>query len=348
MNTIEAKTAELNNARRRELAITPDKRADFIKFLQSAKGNRLDLIRESLGKDDFDSLLTNAMNKVLIDSYSGVDTSDITGKLVSVMPSSTFLDITAIRMGRLQEIEDLADTGGIFHEIDMPKQDKITFSVAGKGNIFSVDFKTLTSDQLDYFGGISTEMGKATGWKFVRDFFVKKISDNPLTFDGNALFDNTIHFNDLSAGTTQTLTYASIFAGIEAFDKILDSNSLPVFMGDQSLWLVVGRTNRQKALKYVKSPGNPDTANVNDPNMLVDSIKGVIYCPLWTTQVALAIDKGAFKGHAMAFLDGYTKPVIIQEPESSHKFETNDTRWRIEWYYGSETLDPSFIIRLSQ
>lgn len=324
----------------------PVRAAQIINFMESTNASmRLDKFRESIGPDDFDALLTDKMNARLAQGWGRWDIS--WENLVTVAEQPDMLDNYVYRVGAFNKIDKLEDTGGTFQEFDSPQDAEISYSVDGFGNLLVAEFKSMKSDRLNWFGRVSEKAGKAASKRFYHFLFVNKLQDNPTVDDGNALFDETNHGNDLDgAGDGVDLTYSNLESAWEKMSGQTDDRGDPIFV--RGAYLVVGEKNEFAARSLINSEKNPDSNN-NENNFFFNKLE-VVVVPWLENDWYLWADNSTVETIEIGFLDGNTEPnLYMLNPEVSDTyFKTKKNMWRVEHYYGGEWIDWRGVVRGSQ
>lgn len=304
---------------------------------------RLDRLRESIGPDIFDALISTYINRRLTTGYEIWDTN--WQNLVTIKSDANMLDQHIVRMDELSNIDDLSKTGGQFIEITPPDDTDISYSVGGYGNLISVDFKTKNSDELGYFDKMGFNTGKAATRTFHKWLFVTNLQDNPTVDDSNSLFDDTNHSNDCDASSVgKNLNYANLASAYEKLRGQTDNNSEPIFIN--GAWIVCGTTNEINANTLINNDFNPDVAN-DERNFFKSVLKGYVISPYLGNDWYLFADADEFETFEVAFLDGQTEPeLFMMDPAVSDRyFETKQTVWRIEWYFGGTWANWRGVVR---
>lgn len=321
--------------------------AQITRLLQATGATmRMDRFRESIGPDHFDYLLTEYMNARLAKGYQIWD--DTWKQLVTIGRPSDMLNVYIERVGAFANLDQLAKTGGVFQEIDTPSDAEISYSCSGWGNLIVADFKTIRTDRLGWFKKVSEEAGKAAVRTFHAWLFGTMLQANPTVDDGNSLFDDTNHKNDLdSAGAGLDLNYTNLASAWEKMRAQTDDNGEPIFV--RPAWIVCGEEKEINAETLLESEFNPDSAN-RERNFFRGKLKGAVVSPYLGTDWYLWADPATIETFEVGFLDGNIDPgIFMLNPDISDTyFKTKKTMWRIEHYYGGNWIDWRGVVRGSQ
>ena len=233
-----------------------------------------------------------------------------------------------------------------YQEISPPSDNKVTYSVALRGNRLVVDFKTLKNDSLGYFNNVAQELGKAMSRR-LNDFVLgENLEDNPTIDDGNALFDNTNHVNDPNTGSTVALNYANLETAWKALRGQVDRDSKPVsWPNGAGFYILTGTDNELQAEILAEADHNPDTAN-EQPNVLRKRIHGVITYDNFDNSSAwyLVASPMDLEGYRLGYLNGMRTPVF-EDLGDDPTGETDNHIWRIKQGFGGEWVNWQAIVR---
>lgn len=324
----------------------PVKAAQVINFMESTNASmRVDTFREAIGPDDFDHLITNKMSARLAKGWGRWEVP--WQQLVTIEEEPDMLENYVHRVGALSKIDKLESTGGTFQEFDAPDDAEISYDVDGFGNILVAEFKTIETDRLGWFGKVSEEAGKAANKRFYHWLFKDKLQGNPTVDDGNALFDDTNHNNDMDGGGSgNELNYENLKTAWDKMSGQTDNEGDPIFV--QGGYLVVGEENEIEANTLVNSEQNPDT-NTSEKNFFYDKLN-IIVVPWLGSDWYLWADNSTVETMEIGFLDGKVKPALymLNPKVSDTYFKTKKQMWRVEHYYGGEWIDWRGVVRGSQ
>lgn len=317
--------------------------AQVVRLLESTGASmRLARLRESIGPDYFDFVLTEKMHARLARAYR--IWPDTWKDLVTIDKPDTMLDAYISKVAPFANLDRLADTGGVFQEVDTPPQVQVSYACSGWGNLIVADFETLRSDSLGWFKRISDEAGKAAARTFHKWLFVTMLKANPTIHDGNSLFDNTKHANDPFAATLKALTYDNLVTAWEKMRDQKDPNGEPILVSPA--YVVCGEANEIHAMTILESEMNPDSAN-NERNYFRGKIRGVVVSPYLDTAWYLWASPDELEGLVVGFLDGNVDPAIymLNPDVSDTYFRTKRTMWRVEHYFGGAWTDWRGVVR---
>lgn len=324
----------------------PQRGAQVVSFMEATNASmRMDRFRESVGPDDFDVMLTDRMNARLAKGWQAWDIP--WEGLVNVAGPTDMLNNYVYRVGALQKIDKLTNTGGVFQEFDTPPDAEISYSCDGFGNLLVADFKTIRTDRLGWFGKVSEEAGKAAMKRFFYWLFITQLQSNPTVDDGNSLIDSSNHSNDLdNGGVGYDMNYTNLKDAWELMTGQTDNNGDPIFV--TAAYLIVGENLEIDATSLVESEKNPDTAN-NEKNFFYNKLQ-VITVPWLGNDWYLWADTNSIETFEVGFLDGNRDPALYMlNPDISDTyFKTKKQMWRIEHYYGGDWVDWRGVVRGSQ
>lgn len=331
-------------------SMTPRDVQRLLRFLRVSKaGMRLDTLAKlaaSVAPDMVENMLTNNITATLLEAFYAWPDS---WKLWTQQGSSEYLDTQTIEVvAQLGMIDKLRDTGGEYNLKHIPDATPITYNIYGYGSLASADLRTLRSDRLDYFDDMGDRFGRAAVSRLHESIYIDNLQSNPTVYDGNSLFDQTNHANDMdNAGDGVDLSYDNLVTGLRRIDAMVDSASEP--LSAEKVFLIVGAHWRETADQLITNPNKPGTGD-NDVNTIKGRIKGVVYSRKQGYDWYLAVDPKEIPGLMIDFFEGKQAPELeAEKSDSSFQFtHPGQQRWRIGHYYGFVWKYWQSIVRGSQ
>ncbi len=257
-----------------------------------------------------------------------------TWKQWTTQGKSDWLDEQVIELvTQIGMIDELKESGGEFQVKQIPDAIPIRYGINGYGNIVVADLRTLRTDRLGYFSDLGDRLGRATASRLHETIYVKFLRNNPTVRDGNSLFDETNHGNDLDpTAVGNDLSYDNLVTAFRKLDDITDQSGEP--LSAESAYLIVGRYWREVAEQLMENPKKPGT--YSDINTIRKRVKGVIYSRKLTNDWYLIVDPKELPGLHIDFFEGKQAPGVDPEKnDSSFQFvHPGRQRWRIFHYYG--------------
>jgi hypothetical protein len=294
---------------------------------------RMDDLRELVGSiapDMVDELLSQQMTAtMLLETMKWPETwhSWVTREQTHFL-TTQYIE----RVDQLGMLGSLEESGDRYAELGAPSAKELSYTLGGFGNILGVDLRTIRSDRLKYFDKLGEAMGRSAMSRLHYWLYITMLQANPtLTEDSNALFDNTNHVNDCdTSGVGKPPTYPNMRAAFRKLDAAVDGASEP--LTNEGFVIVGGAYWRSELEELAENPERNDTGN-HARNMLKPRIKGVdISRKLGYDWYVVAKD---LAGLLINFLDGKEKPEFKAESDdSSYKFETDKSRFRIGYWFG--------------
>ena len=316
--------------------------AQVIRLLEATKASiRLDQLRESIGPDFFDHLLTEYMSARLAKSYKLWP--DQWKDLVVIRDAPDMLRTYVEKVAPLANLDRVEDSGGEFQKLPTPLDIEISYSCAGWGNLLVADFETLRSDRLGWFKRVADEAGKAAARTFNRWLFQTMLQANPIyAGDGHRLFDHEHHGNDPHEGSVTELTFDALKTAWNTMRSQRDDNGEPLVVTPG--FLVVGPPNEVAAYKLIESEYVPGEENAS--NFFRGRFR-IIVTPYLGVDWYLWAKPEEIEGLEVGFLDGKVAPSIymLNPDVSDTYFRTKKTMWRVEHYYGGAWIDYRGIVR---
>lgn len=133
---------------------------------------------------DFPLLVSNAMGKVALDSYRAAESPLKTLCRQRTLPN--FKESTAIRLGEMGRLEEIAENGEITHTSRAENGETMRLKTFARG--VTVSRNLLIDDDLGMLGDTTAALGEAAA-QTEADILVDLIVGNPNLSDGTAVFD---------------------------------------------------------------------------------------------------------------------------------------------------------------
>lgn len=133
---------------------------------------------------DFPLLVSNAMGKVALDSYRAAESPLKTLCRQRTLPN--FKESTAIRLGEMGRLEEIAENGEITHTSRAENGETMRLKTFARG--VTVSRNLLIDDDLGMLGDTTAALGEAAA-QTEADILVDLIVSNPNLSDGTPVFD---------------------------------------------------------------------------------------------------------------------------------------------------------------
>lgn len=150
---------------------------------------------------DFALTVSNAMNKVALDTYRAAESPLKTLCRQRTLPN--FKDATSIRLGEMGRLEELAESGEITHTSRAESGETMRLKTFGRG--VTVSRKLMIDDDLGLLGDMTAALGEAAA-QTEADILVSLLTGNPNLSDGNPVF----HASRGNIGTSDGPSVASL------------------------------------------------------------------------------------------------------------------------------------------
>jgi hypothetical protein len=316
--------------------LTPQEARATIKALRRGRAtiglDRLDQLAASISPSMVTNALTNNITAKLEEAFY---TWPDTWKLWTRQGKSERLDRQVIEViGQLGMIDKLQETGGEYNIKRIPDAQEVGYNIYGYGNIAVVDFRTLTNDRLGYFAKLGERLGRAAVSRLHQSIYIDNLQANPTFYDGNALFDETNHGNDMDdAKEGVTPTYDQVVTAFGMLDSIVDSASEPLDV--DGAYIITGSHWREVFDQIVENSMKPDTEK-HHTNTIRKRVKGVVYSRKLGYDWYVIADPKELPGLNIDFYKGQQIPQVVSErKDSSFQFtHPGRQRWRIGHEYG--------------
>lgn len=156
---------------------------------------------------DFPLVVSNAMNKVALETYRAAESPLKTLCRQRTLPN--FKPSTAIRLGELGRLEELAENGEITHTSRAENGETLRLKTFARG--VTVSRNLMIDDDLGLLGDMTAALGEAAA-QTEADILVDLITGNPNLSDGTAVF----HASRGNVGSAAAPSVASLTAAREA------------------------------------------------------------------------------------------------------------------------------------
>ena len=150
---------------------------------------------------DFALTVSNAMNKVALDTYRAAESPLKT--LCRQRTLSNFKDSTSIGLGEMGRLEELAESGEITHTSRAESGETMRLKTFARG--VTVSRKLMIDDDLGLLGDMTAALGEAAA-QTEADILVALLTGNPNLSDGNPVF----HASRGNIGTADGPSVASL------------------------------------------------------------------------------------------------------------------------------------------
>ena len=150
---------------------------------------------------DFALTVSNAMNKVALDTYRAAESPLKTLCRQRTLPN--FKDATSIRLGEMGRLEELAESGEITHTSRAESGETMRLKTFARG--VTVSRKLMIDDDLGLLGDMTAALGEAAA-QTEADILVALLTGKPNLSDGNPVF----HASRGNIGTADGPSMASL------------------------------------------------------------------------------------------------------------------------------------------
>ncbi len=246
----------------------------------------------ALTTSDFANALGNAANRRVRRAF---DAAPQTFRpFVSTDSLPDFRPAAIIGMGDAPALLLVKENGEIKHGALTDTGD--TYKLATYARIIPISRQAIVNDDKGLFGRIPTQFANKAA-DLESDLVYSQLTGNPTVYDGNPLFDTTIHKNLAATGTPITVT--SVGAGRTAMSqqKTAEGGNMTI----RPQFLIVGPLQETAAEQFLTAVTAQQTGNVNPfPGKLTLVIDARITDYSWY----LAADPNAYDTIVLAHLEG--------------------------------------------
>jgi hypothetical protein len=286
-------------------------------------GQALGMRGGALTTSDFANALGNAANRRVRRAFEAAPQTFRPFVSTDALPD--FRPAAIIGMGDAPALLLVKENGEIKHGALTDTGD--TYKLATYARIIPISRQAIVNDDKGLFGRIPTQFANKAA-DLESDLVYSQLTGNPTVYDGNPLFDTTIHKNLAASGTA--ITIAAVGAGRTAMSqqKSAEGGNLTV----RPAFLIVGPLQETAAEQFLTAVTAQQTANVNPfPGKLQLIIDARITDYSWY----LAADPNAFDTIVLAHLEGQEE--LFTDTHLS--FEVDGIKFKARLDVTSKVLD---------
>jgi hypothetical protein len=298
--------------------------------IRTAGMNPMQIAGEALGMrggalttSDFANALGNAANRRVRRAFEAAPQTF--RPFVSTDSLPDFRPAAIIGMGDAPALLLVKENGEIKHGALTDTGD--TYKLATYARIIPISRQAIINDDKGLFGRIPTQFANKAA-DLESDLVYSQLTGNPTVYDGNALFDTTIHKNLAAAGGAISVT--TVGAGRTAMlsQKSAEGGNLSI----RPTFLIVGPLQETAAEQFLTAVTASQTSNVNPfPGKLTLVVDARITDLSWY----LAADPNAFDTIVLAHLEGQEE--LFTDTHLS--FEVDGIKFKARLDVTSKVLD---------
>lgn len=288
-------------------------------------------VSEALGSDTLGDVLGDGIRRRMIADYRSADVLDGWRQIVTVGNPNDFRNQERTRWGGYGDLP-VVDESDPYVALDTPGDEEAKYKVVKRGGLETVTLETIKNDDVGAVRSIPTKLArsaKRTVSKFVFSF----IRDNPVIYDGKALF-HVDHGNLLTVALTQDGYAAARLAMVkQPMPGVAEDDY--IYVGPKYL-LVPGDLERTAADLFRRST-NLDATFVQSLHPTIIPVPSFIDPDDW----AVVSDPQDIPTIEIGFLDGQEEPemFIQDQPNSGSMFFNDVITYKIRHIYGGCVLD---------
>lgn len=282
---------------------------------------------------DFPILLTDAIHRVLLASYS---LQALTWQRFCMRGQvSDFREHKRFRVGSLGNLQPKNELGE-YKNVHIPDGEKSSISAATKGYIINLSREMIINDDLGAFTGQAAAMGRSAARTVEADVYALLRENGglgPTMADGKPL----LHADHGNVAATAAAPSSDAFSDL----RVLMSQHKDVSGNDYldlrpAVWLgPVGLEAQAKLINQAQYEPNPGK-NALTPNISLGMFRDIVGSPrLDGTRYYAFADVNEAAALEVAFLDGVDTPFIEQEDA----FDTDGARFKVRLDYGVAAHD---------
>lgn len=277
---------------------------------------------------DFTVLLENTMGKILKAAYA--TTPDTWSRICGISTATDFRPSPRYRKGTFGSLDTLTE-GGEFKNKAVPDGAKEVLQLGTKGNIINLSRQAIVNDDMDVFGGIAVDLGRAAKLTIELDFYAL-LAANPTMQDGVAFF-HASHSN-IATGAAPSVVAFDAMRVLIASQKDVSGNEVLDYAPGVGLFpMSLGGTARV----INGSEYDPDTANkLQRRNMVFGLLRDIVDTARMTgTAYYMFVDPAILPAFEVLFLDGVQDPFLDQQDG----WRVDGAEWKVRLDYTVGAVD---------
>lgn len=305
--------------------------------------------RKESTTSDFAVALGDSMNKRLIREYNFMREREIWTKLVTEEDVQNLNTQKPFRIGGFHDLDTVAENGA-FTETNTPSETDPTYTLAKKGNKFTITEEMLINDDLRAIRAFPSGMARA-GVRTLSKFVFNLItgadgSDNvniQTIYDSKALYHND-HGGNI---TPNALATATLDVGVAAMMNQLQDTGSEDSIGIRARYLLVPPTLRRTAWDVAVNPLIQANANGGS---IQNALKEYGIEPLVVPEGYLAFKQRCWyligdpmdcEGIRIGYLAGKRTPEILiqDQPTVAGVFTNDQITYRVKFRFGGAVMD---------
>jgi len=288
-------------------------------------------LRESLGPDDFDVALGDAVHRRLLADYNNRTAVDVWRDMANVVNATDFKNMEVVRWGGYGDLPTV-DPGYPYTELPSPAEDDpATYRVRKRGGTERITLELIKNDQSGLVQQVPIKLARAAKRTLSRAV-LGLLPANPVIGDGKTW----IHADHGNLGTV-ALGEPSLAARRLAMKRQRESGSNePIGILPRFLW--VPDTLEEVALDLFRRADNLDPTFVQSLKLDVRPV----WCWEDDKDWAITCDPSDCPVIEVAFLDGREEPeLFVQDsPSSGSLFSHDAVTYKIRHIWGVVPVDP--------
>jgi hypothetical protein len=293
------------------------------------------LVSEAVATTDFPNILLNSFTKKLVQDYAEFAIIDQLDMIYTKADLADYKSQDRVRMGYMSDLSTVAESGG-YTEGSKPTDEKISYTIAKRGNLFTISEETIRNDDLGkvkQYPARAARAARHTLATFISNFFISPPNYDP---DGIAWF-HASHSNLGAVG----LSSAELDARRIILGKQTEKDSgnrlglnlwglmIPLDLVPTALLLNNNMNGSNNYYQYFgDNPANPQRIIVNP--LMTDVNDWIGFC-----------DPSQAPFLEIGFLEGYDKPQIFlaNEPTQGTQFSNDQVQYKVKHVYGGKPVD---------
>ncbi len=298
----------------------------------------IEYLREEFGSDYFANITLDAQHNRLTRAYNEVDVN--WRAMSNVVPVNDFKLQHAVAASGFNDLDTVLENGTYqVHRIE--DEDRGTYSLVKRGNIFGLTLEAQANDTLNAFGRKMQAEGQAAARTLDKFCITTNLSSNPTIYDSVSLID-AAHNNVVGA-----LSEANLKAAIQLMKTQTGIKS------DEQIelkphTLIVNPADEFEARSLLESKLMIGDGNIPDKNTLMGMIPNLIVTVRMAVNFSVLLaNPSQVDMFELGFFRGNESPeTFTEDPGSPAEFDTDVNRWKVRHIYSGAWRDFRGVVGL--
>lgn len=302
--------------------------------------NRDGTLAEAMQTSDFTKVLENLMTKRMLKEYARPD-KNYWRRIVNIVPVRDLKQQSRLRLGGFGNLPTVAERAP-YTDLQDLSEEKVTYTPTKQGGTASVTLEMLINDDLGAFRRLPTKLGLSAA-ETILEFVESFITDNPVVYDGNNLFDATNHGDNTAvAGLSATNLFTGWRRMMEQVETVTTTGagSNEKRLNIRPRFLLVAPEECGVAYELT-------TVAAGEYNAVPTFEQSLRLTPLVMETLTdtdawyLVADPTIHDTIEIGFLAGQDAPAIVKQGAETEgeMFARDAITWKVRWFFGGAVAE---------